>query len=285
MGGFRARDADRERYVEVIESAYVDGQLGEQDRELRVARALTAETLDELDALTRDLQNQPAAVVVRPAPAPTPATPARAAQTSGTTPTKVIGVAVAALFVLVVLAMASSSQDATGTYGTDAGIAVPWETIDEGGGLVPEPGFRMRAADVRSMIGEYEARFGTLEAHEVVFFPRRVVVQVPVGTRGRRFETWTWNGAWVRTADAAPVEGGRGLVDLGTLVARALVDNVETAEGALRVEQGRFDRAVLSRSGDDPAVVTITVTNTFNESGTLTTTPAGEILGRQPFQR
>ena len=69
MGGFRAKDADRERYVEVIETAYVDGQLGDQDRELRISRALTAETLDELDGLTRDLQNQPAPVVVRrPAP-------------------------------------------------------------------------------------------------------------------------------------------------------------------------------------------------------------------------
>ena len=46
MGGFRAKDADRDRYVDVIESAYVDGQLGDQDRELRISRALTAETLD-----------------------------------------------------------------------------------------------------------------------------------------------------------------------------------------------------------------------------------------------
>ena len=70
MGGFRASDADRERYVDVIETAYVDGQLGDQDRELRVSRALTAETLDELDLLTRDLQNQPAPVVARRTPPP-----------------------------------------------------------------------------------------------------------------------------------------------------------------------------------------------------------------------
>ena len=61
MGGFRAKDADRDRYVDIIEAAYVDGQLGEQDRELRVSRALTAETLDELDSLTRDLQRPPGA--------------------------------------------------------------------------------------------------------------------------------------------------------------------------------------------------------------------------------
>lgn len=44
MSGFRARNADRDRYVDIIESAYVDGQLGDEDRELRVSRALTAET-------------------------------------------------------------------------------------------------------------------------------------------------------------------------------------------------------------------------------------------------
>jgi hypothetical protein len=63
------------------------------------------------------------------------------------------------------------------------------------------------------------------------------------------------------------------------------VDNVRIARGALRVERGRFGRAVLGRSGDDPAVVTIRVTNAFNETGSLTTTPVGEILSRRPFTR
>lgn len=56
MVSFWAKDADRDRFVERIEAAYVDGQLGAADRELRVGRALSAETLDELETLTRDLQ-------------------------------------------------------------------------------------------------------------------------------------------------------------------------------------------------------------------------------------
>ena len=62
MRGFRAKDADRDRFVELIEAAYVDGQLNSADRDLRVGRALSAETIDELQTLTRDLQLPPGAV-------------------------------------------------------------------------------------------------------------------------------------------------------------------------------------------------------------------------------
>src|SRR5687768_2659438 len=78
MRGFRAKDEDRDRFVELIEAAYVDGQIGAEDRELRVSRALSAATLDELEALTRDLQRPPGHDVVRPspvAPAPSAARP------------------------------------------------------------------------------------------------------------------------------------------------------------------------------------------------------------------
>lgn len=295
MGGFRAKDADRERYVEVIEAAYVDGQLGDQDRDLRVSRALTAETLDELDALTRDLQNQPPAVVVPPTPAPRVAAPAlpplpralpaRPVTPSESVPLKVIWVAVVAVFAAVVLGMISSAQDDMDPFGPGVDqTTITWDEIDDVD-PAPEPGFRMRAADVRAVLSAFEGHFGTREAYEIDFFPRRVVVEVPVGARGQRFERWAWDGTWTRTAGPARVDGPPQLVDLGTLAAGPLVDNIATARGALRVEQGRFDRAVLSRSGDEPAVVTIIVTNRFNESGSLTTTPAGEILGRQPFVR
>ena len=73
MRGFRAKDEDRDRFVELIEAAYVDGQLNSADRELRVGRALSAETLDELETLTRDLQQPPGAVVRPTVDVPSPA--------------------------------------------------------------------------------------------------------------------------------------------------------------------------------------------------------------------
>lgn len=275
MGDFRARDADRDRYVDVIEAAYVDGQLGEQDRELRVSRALVAETLDELDGLTRDLQNRP---VPASPPTPTPVAPAPARP--GVRPAigagRLLGIVAAALGCVGVLAVLAAGQSAQqpSEYSVPTPQAITGST-----------GFTMKAASVRELVGSYEARFGSLEAYEVTFFPHRVVVQVPLPGPSPRFEVWSWDGTWTKDADQAALVEPHARVDLGDLDASRLVDNIRTAKGALRVEQGRLGRAVLSRSGDDPAVVTIRITNRYNEVGSMTTTPSGEILGREPHAR
>ncbi|UYM04853.1 DUF1707 SHOCT-like domain-containing protein [Solicola gregarius] len=54
--GTRARDADRNLAIELIDAAYSDGQLTTTEREDRCARVLAAETLGQLRALTGDLQ-------------------------------------------------------------------------------------------------------------------------------------------------------------------------------------------------------------------------------------
>lgn len=52
----RARDADRNIAVELIDAAYSDGQLTAVERERRMERALNAATLGDLRRVTRDLQ-------------------------------------------------------------------------------------------------------------------------------------------------------------------------------------------------------------------------------------
>jgi hypothetical protein len=278
MGGFRAKDADRDRYVDIIEAAYVDGQLGEQDRELRVSRALTAETLDELDALTRDLQNRPA-----PAPAPAPAAQVPAPR-SGAGPGpgvgKAVGVVAGIAFLGALLTSMQADEQWSGGMSEDYAAEVPWEQVEA---ARAEPRFSMTPRRVREVVGAYESEFGTPDAYEVVFFPRRVVVHVPVPGRRARFERWTWDGAWTRDADATAVTGGRGLVDLGAVDAGRLVDNVATARRALSVEDDRFTHALLTRPGEGPAELDIHIGNQFNESGHLSTTPEGEILRRHPY--
>jgi hypothetical protein len=143
----------------------------------------------------------------------------------------------------------------------------------------------MQPARLRELVDAYQAEFGTLEAYEVAFHPRRVVVQVPVSGNRPRFERWTWNGSWTQDAEATAAPGTRQRVDLGELDARQLVDNIATARRALDVEQGRFTHAILSRSGEDAAELTIHVANRFNESGHLSTRPDGEILRRHPYER
>jgi hypothetical protein len=282
MGGFRAKDADRDRYVDVIEAAYVDGQLGDADRELRVARALTADTLDELDALTRDLQNRPA-LPVAPRPAPPVAASPRAHPTAQpqSSAGKVVGSVVIVVVGLVVVAGVASTGTTEDMSGSSVEYSeVPWEQLESS---AEERGFVMTPRGVRELVAAYHEQFGTSEAYEVVLRPRQASVQVPVAGKRGRSERWTWDGTWTMDADAGVATEARGRVDLGDLDPGRLADNVRTARGAVRVEKGRFDRAVLSREGDGPAMVTIRVTNQFHETGSVSTTPAGVILDRQPF--
>ena len=276
MGGFRAKDADRDRYVEIIEAAYGDGQLGEQDRELRVSRALTAETLDELDALTRDLQVR-SDMVVRPAPS-----------RPGPQPGRVLAV-IAALGALVVLMGGGlvGLVVLSATDGSEAGsptVVVSSEAVpvpsDAGGAEAPS--FAMTAPEVRRFLRAYEREFGTLDAYDVGFYPTRVGVQVPVRGSRPRFERWTWTGAWQQDTEASAVRGPGEVIDLGALEVRRLFANIATARTTLRVERGRLTHVLVNDWSEVPTV-NIYIGNRFDESGYLKTTLSGQVVRAYPY--
>lgn len=290
MGGFRAKDADRERYVEVIETAYVDGQLGEQDRELRISRALTAETLDELDGLTRDLQNQPAPVVVRPTPSPVvvqsppvpppepvawPVPPKRGA------PPKIVGSVVAGVFALSAFAFVSSSQDAVQPlFPSEDYSQLEW--IDDTS--VPEGGYELAAPDVRRLVRRYGAKFSTSEAVAVTLFPYQARVQVPVGASGQDSGVWTWDGTWRSVSRGQGDEPPTGVVDLSTLDVEALFRNVAVATSGLGVGDAEVQRIELRPSADGRGRVTIHVRDGSGERALLETTLTGSRVREVPFE-
>ena len=70
---FLASDADRERVVDVLKTAFVHGTLTRDELTLRTGRALTARTYAALAAITADLSPGPP----RPAPRPATQTPRR----------------------------------------------------------------------------------------------------------------------------------------------------------------------------------------------------------------
>lgn len=74
-GHFRASQADRERAIDVLKTAFAEERLTKEAFDLRVDRALTSRTYAELAAVTGDLHVSPAAV--RPAAAGPVSTPAR----------------------------------------------------------------------------------------------------------------------------------------------------------------------------------------------------------------
>jgi hypothetical protein len=278
MGGFRAKDADRERYVDIIEAAYVDGQLGEQDRELRVSRALTAQTLDELDALTRDLQDRPVPVAAR-VDTPSAAAP-RAAKLVVGGAFAVITLAVLLIFGAVGLALFSvtgESDESPAVVISGEAVPVPAEVdvVEE------QPSFAMTAPEVGRFVRAYEREFGTLDAYDVGFYPTRVGVQVPVRGSRPRFERWTWDGEWTQDTEAAAVRGPGEVIDLGALDLRRLFANIATARKTLRVERGRLTHVLVNDWSEVPTV-NIYIGNRFDESGYLKTTLSGEVLRSFP---
>ena len=283
MREFRAKDADRDRFVELIEAAYVDGQLNPADRDLRVGRALSAETLDELQTLTRDLQLPPGTVVPAtpsaPAPRPRPSLVPRLV--GGVFALFFVGVA---LFIgVIALTMFSSTG---GESSSDPDVIFESELADPEI-MFEDPGrtvVRDDAGQVRSFLRAYEEQFGTLEVYEAGFYPNRVGVMVPVRGSRARMERWSWTGEWRQDTEASRVTGPGGIVDLGTVDVRRLFANIATARKTLDVERGKLTHVLVNRWFDDRAAVNIYIGNQFNESGHLNTTPSGEVVRAFPYE-
>jgi uncharacterized protein DUF1707/uncharacterized protein DUF4190 len=64
-GNMRTSSADRERTVDVLKTAFVEGRLTQEECEERAEQAFSARTYAELDTLTADL---PAAPLIVPVP-------------------------------------------------------------------------------------------------------------------------------------------------------------------------------------------------------------------------
>lgn len=274
MDGMRARDADRDRFVELIEAAYVDGQLGGEDRELRVTRALSAETVDELRALTRDLQ-APAGVVATDV-ATTRARPRLTAQLVAFLALVVLmGVGAVSLVLLAVTGETDSATSTEVSVGTESSPAQPQ--------VVTSAPFRMQPARVRDFLRDYEAQFDTLDAYEAGFYPARVGVRVPVRGSRPRFERWSYDGGWRQDTEASAVRPPSPVVDLGALDVRRLFANIAAARKTLGVQRGQLSHVLVNTWTEGRPTVNIYVANSFEESGYLKTTLSGDVIRSFPY--
>ena len=287
MGGFRAKDADRDRFVELIEAAYVDGQLGSQDRDLRVSQALTAASLDELEALTRDLQRPPGSPITAVEPVTTTTMPVRTPHRSRGSAAFVavfVMIFLVALFILGAVGLAflapSGSEDSGSVESTEVFVE-SWPTAEEPTAAVQDT-FELTARDVRAFVRDYEAQFATLESYGAVLHPTRVSVDVPVRGSRPRAESWSYDGAWRQDAPASGAIRPGGIVDLGALDVRALFANIPLAERTLDVPRGEVTHVSVRRNLEGTPTVNIYVENSFRESGYLMTTMSGEVLRRFP---
>ncbi|NPD03508.1 DUF1707 domain-containing protein [Nocardioides sp. zg-1308] len=289
MSGLRAKDADRDRFVELIEAAYVDGQLGTEDRELRVSRALAAETLGELETLTHDLQrpsDRRAGTVAAGTVATGPVRAERRPRQPGACAAVLLVLAVITAFTgglaaLILLLVAWDPGPDPATPSGAAGPARPG-TADEASGETAT--FEMTAAHVRELVRSYETEFGTLDTYEVGLYPERAYTQVPVRGSRARSEDWSWEGAWHQDSDASAVGGLYEVLDLGELDVRRLFANIALAERTLDVPGGELTHVLVHRWTDEAPDVSIHVANEFEESGFLRTTLSGDVVASHPFE-
>ena len=63
-GKMRAADADRDRVVGLLNTAYTEGRLSKDEHDARLQSALSARTYADLDQVVADLPAAPATVVI-----------------------------------------------------------------------------------------------------------------------------------------------------------------------------------------------------------------------------
>lgn len=226
----RARDADRNEAVDLIDTAYSDGQLTAAEREQRSTHALQAGTLGALDSLTRDLQ---------PFPAPTPATPRR----------RRVGLLVAAIVVVaggIGAVAAIAGQDDPGSAPPSQvqpqAEAEPEVAVGDEPVLDAKPlRYSLTPRGVRNFIKIHGEEFGTTKAAAFGFSRDSVIIAKhgPNGARAWRYTSlgrFADHGAYTyvdqETGEVRPRTFPPGEVDLTEVDIEAVFDNLESVKDA-----------------------------------------------------
>lgn len=202
----KARDADRDAAVEVVEAAFADGQISRADYDLRVDRLLRAVTVGEVQSLVQDLRRDPhdrttdvveavtedtvtPAVpprVRRPRPAPSALFRVRVPGDPSSRAQAVIITVVVLVVLVVVLAVAlpiwlvSRGDDGVATGPVGLGDQVS---------LVTPEGYDL-------FVDALQDETGSLEVFSIVLYPGYAVVDVPADATSQRKYGRYWNGDW-----------------------------------------------------------------------------------------
>jgi hypothetical protein len=294
----RAKDRDRDRAVYVVDAALRNGQITQQDRDLRVERARAAHTIGELETLTHDLASSPAAlpptaVVPPPAspaapttpvagvpadlygPAPT-ATKTLAGGTGLTTKTNPAGRriaigcgAVGLLFFVVPIIFGVV------VFGLQSGDAV----IGEDTGPVPAgPPFELSGAGLRQYVAAFEETFDDTEVVRTVFYDEYVISWVPQDDGN--VVTWNYvDGAFTQLGEPMEDVVDTAPVDLADLKPAKVMSLVREARATLLVDEPATTYVIYDRNViDSTPQVMVYLTNDEGQNGYLIGDLDGNVL-------
>lgn len=258
----RARMADRDRAVEMINAAYAEGQLTTQQREDRVHRALVATHLGDLDQVTADLQTSESEAPKSAESAPT----GWWERTSRRTKVAIAGVLLVAIGSGVAVAEMGGGPDS-------APVAV------ETSSYVPAT-----ADGVAGLIADQKAEFGTTKSYGVNLQRELSMVEVPTQDGRARYQQWTVAGGDFEKNGEVTGAGDHIEFDLAEVDLKALEQQIDRAWKTLGVPEPTHATLVIQHwDQDDEPRISINVTNKYEEYGYVVTDLGGRVIEERPF--
>jgi hypothetical protein len=278
----KARDSDRDAAIEVVEAAWADGQIVEADRDKRVEELLRAQTMQEINTYTQDLQP----------PAPDPSGAPRPAYGAATT----IATVKPDVAAVPLKAQAGGSKVACGLMlliplgliGAVIGvIAAIVSAVQSSNVLAPgeDPGIgqvnTMSQEGYAELIDDLVSQTGSSVVFEAVLYPGYAVMQVPVDSTTNRYEYRYWDGSLDEATSKSTTDYERfNLTEVDPAVIVALVD-----EARSRVEDPESWYAIVRRPDDEydnGTWISAYATNEFGESAYLGGDLEGNITWEPP---
>ncbi|MFI1463892.1 DUF1707 SHOCT-like domain-containing protein [Nocardia carnea] len=277
----RARTVDRRAAGDLLDRAYGEGQLTEDEHRAATQLLAEATTLGDLAGITADLQGS------RPTPvAPRPPGSGRTGRYFAVLTAAALAVAFGAY------TLTSRDTDPAASAPPPAAVApVPEDTRpapEEPEPLVFAPPNLVTGAGLAQFIAEYRERFGDTVADEIWLYTDHGDVERAVPGQPNRLVGYDYRGGFNQSDDLTTRPVDTPTVDLGALDTGAIGRVLADAPAITRVPDGVVSHMSFEIETFPPyeglPTVSVYVSNSFDESGWLLAGPAGEVLHVWPFE-
>ena len=305
------KDDDRDALIARINRAHAEGRIGQADRDIRLANVGSAQSMAELDLMSRELDQLDAVVPSGPAASPEPASVApygtfkpKRSSDFGAQAVSVSGRALAVAFAVVlvialvvagaVYVVARDTQSGNGSAEDPAVAPNPEPEVPVSPGeeetdvATPAPAgtkYSLTGDGIRGFLQTYQKKFGTTRVVDLTLYGGYVIVNVPVPGKARQSGWLFRDQQWTPFGGVRAVFPGAQPIDTKQLVIPALMRNIKRARATLNVEKPAQTYVIvrfIQRSEEVPSV-DIHVANDFNESGYLATTLDGRVERAYPY--
>jgi hypothetical protein len=272
----RARDDDRSKTCQVLDSALGDGQLSMEEHRERVAAATKAATLGDLQTLVDDLQTDNAPVQL-----PNLKEPSAPRQAAAAGAKRAWGYTLAVATVLVVLGVAigwglygnsSSPLDFTTDPGAKADGVVP---------IVNTPPVELQSlGGLSGLFDQMRKKFGDTRGYSLSIRPQRADLNRADPRDDRRVLSYDYQGGWGNPSSSTRSDDDR-TVDLANFDYPAIIGLVRGAPDILKLGSQKITETRIDLGpSDDPLTpdaldIQIYVTGEFN-GGYIEVGPNGD---------